>query len=98
MTHDDGFEDTVLARIDEIVEGAVEQGQAPGVVAAGARGEAGHVAAAGVMAGGGGARAGDTLFRISPNPKPIPAAVVLSLVDDGLLALDEPVDDLLPEV
>jgi hypothetical protein len=36
----------VLARIDEVVERAVAQGQAPGVVAAVARGEIVHVAAA----------------------------------------------------
>jgi hypothetical protein len=32
-----GFEDSVLARIDEVVGGAVAEGQAPGVVAAVAR-------------------------------------------------------------
>ncbi|MGH2465411.1 MAG: serine hydrolase domain-containing protein, partial [Candidatus Limnocylindrales bacterium] len=40
----------------------------------------------------------DALFRISSNTKPITAAVVLSLVDDGLLRLDGSVDDLLPEL
>ena len=37
-------------RIDEIIETAVAQGQAPGVVAAVARGDATYVKAAGVMA------------------------------------------------
>jgi CubicO group peptidase (beta-lactamase class C family) len=40
----------------------------------------------------------DTLFRISSSTKPITAAVVLSLVDAGLLELDGPVDELLPEL
>jgi CubicO group peptidase (beta-lactamase class C family) len=40
----------------------------------------------------------DTLFRISSTTKPITAAVVLDLVDEGLLDLDGPVDDLLPEL
>jgi CubicO group peptidase (beta-lactamase class C family) len=40
----------------------------------------------------------DTLFRISSTTKPMTAAAVLSLVDDGLLTLDGPVDDLLPEL
>ena len=40
----------------------------------------------------------DTLFRISSITKPMTAAAVLSLVDDGLLELDEPVDGLLPEL
>jgi CubicO group peptidase (beta-lactamase class C family) len=50
------------------------------------------------MAVGGAPRRRDTLFRISSNTKPITAAVVLSLVDAGLLELDGPVDDLLPEL
>ena len=40
----------------------------------------------------------DTLFRISSTTKPMTAAAVLSLVDDGLLELDGPVDELLPEL
>jgi CubicO group peptidase (beta-lactamase class C family) len=66
----DGYE-TAFARIDEAVERAVEQGQAPGVVAAVARGEIVHVATAGVMAVGGGPMRRDTLFRISSMTKPM---------------------------
>ena len=40
----------------------------------------------------------DTLFRMSSTTKPVTAAVVLSLVEDGLLDLDGPVDELLPEL
>jgi CubicO group peptidase (beta-lactamase class C family) len=98
MSSLDGFSVTVLARIDEVVERAVAQGQVPGVVAAVARGEAVHVATAGVLAVGGAPMRRDTLFRISSTTKPMTAAVVLSLVDDGLLELDEPVDELLPEL
>jgi CubicO group peptidase (beta-lactamase class C family) len=94
----DGFHDRALARIDEIVETAVAQGQVPGVVAAVARGDTVHVAAAGVMAVGGPPMRRDTLFRISSTTKPMTAAAVLSLADDGLLDLDEPVDRLLPEL
>jgi CubicO group peptidase (beta-lactamase class C family) len=85
-------------RIDEVVEAAVRQGQAPGVVAAVARGDATHVKAAGVIALGGPPMRRETLFRISSTTKPITAAVVLSLVDDGLLDLNEPVEALLPEL
>ena len=85
-------------RIDAIVEAAVQQGQAPGVVAAVARGDATYIKAAGVMAVGGPPMRPDTLFRISSTTKPITAAVVLSLVEDGLLDLNGPVDDLLPEL
>jgi CubicO group peptidase (beta-lactamase class C family) len=86
------------SRIDEVVERAVVQGQAPGVVAAVARGESVHVVTSGVMAVGGAAMRRDTLFRISSMTKPMTAAVVLSLVDDGLLELNGTVDVLLPEL
>jgi CubicO group peptidase (beta-lactamase class C family) len=94
----DGFDDETLARIDEIVERAVEQGQAPGVVAAVARGDTVHVATAGVVRVGGAPMRRDTLFRISSTTKPMTAATVLSLIDDGSLDLDAPVDELLPEL
>jgi CubicO group peptidase (beta-lactamase class C family) len=94
----DGLDATVLARIDEVVERAVEQGQAPGVVAAVARGQTVHVATSGVMAVGGAPMRRDTLFRISSTTKPMTAAAVLSLVDDGLLEMNTPVDELLPEL
>jgi hypothetical protein len=45
MTNGDRFNQGVADRIDEILQAAVEQGQAPGVVAAVARGDAVHVAA-----------------------------------------------------
>ena len=93
-----GFDEDLLTRIDEIVAGAVARGDAPGVVAALARGDAVHVATAGVMAVGGPPMRRDTLFRIASITKPMTAAVVLSLADEGLLDLDEPVDRLLPEL
>ncbi|KAA2250961.1 beta-lactamase family protein [Solihabitans fulvus] len=98
MTDGGGFEDAVLARIDEIVASAVARGQVPGVVAAVARGDAVHLATAGVMAVGGPPMRRDTQFRISSTTKPMTAAAVLSLVDDGVLELDAPVDELLPEL
>ena len=93
----DGYH-AAFARIDEIVERAVEQGQAPGVVAAVARGETAARRDGPGVAAVGGADAADTLFRISSTTKPMTAAAVLSLVDDGLLELDGPVDELLPEL
>ncbi len=95
MTHGDKIGES---RIGEIVEAAVAQGQAPGVVAAVARGDVTYVKAAGVLAAGGPPMRTDTLFRISSTTKPITAATVLSLVDDGLLDLGQPVDTLLPEL
>ncbi|HEY2520013.1 MAG TPA: serine hydrolase domain-containing protein [Streptosporangiaceae bacterium] len=85
-------------RLAEIVEAAVARGDAPGVVAAVGRGDETYVAAAGVMAAGGPPMRLSTLFRIASITKPVTAAVVLSVAEDGLLGLDEPVDRLLPEL
>jgi CubicO group peptidase (beta-lactamase class C family) len=85
-------------KLEQIVETAVARGDAPGVVAAVGRGDETHVATAGVMAAGGPPMRSDTLFRIASITKPVTAAVVLSLAEDGLLGLDEPVDRLLPEL
>ena len=40
----------------------------------------------------------DTIFRISSMTKPVAAAAAMILVDEGRLALDEPVGRLLPEL
>ena len=85
-------------KLDDIIEAAVARGDAPGVVAAVGRGDEGYLAAAGVMAVGGPPMRPDTLFRISSMTKPVTAAVVLSLAEDGAFGLDEPVDRLLPEL
>ena len=40
----------------------------------------------------------DTIFRIASLTKPILATATMMLVEDGTLALDEPIDRLLPEL
>jgi CubicO group peptidase (beta-lactamase class C family) len=92
------FDDAARSRIDEVVASAVSEGQAPGVVAAVARGHEMHVATAGEMTLGGPPMRRDTLFRISSTTKPITATLVLALIEDGVLELDGPVDELLPEL
>ncbi len=42
--------------------------------------------------------AGDTICRIGSMTKPIVAACAMTLVEDCTLRLDDPVDDLLPEL
>jgi CubicO group peptidase (beta-lactamase class C family) len=94
----DGFDSGALARVDQLVEHAVLRGDAPGVVAAVARADDVHVATAGVMSFGGDVMSRATLFRITSMTKPMTASTVLTLVDAGMLDLDSPVDDLLPEL
>ena len=70
----------------------------PGVVALAAHGDDVHVETHGTLAVGGAPVVRDSLFRIASITKPIVAAAVGTLLADGALTLDEPVDRLLPEL
>jgi CubicO group peptidase (beta-lactamase class C family) len=86
----------------DLLERHVQSGFVPGVVAVLARHGDVHVEATGNLAfEGAGSRtpmAGDTICRIASMTKPIAAACAMTLVEDGTLRLDDPVDDLLPEL
>lgn len=73
--------------------------QLPGLVTLLARGGEVHTQAAGTL-GLDDARPmkRDTLFRIASLTKPIGAAALMTLVDEGKLRLDDPVDRWLPEL
>ncbi len=87
-----------MATIADALARHVDAGEVPGLVAVVARGDDVDVTALGQQAIGGPPMAEDALFRIASVGKPITAAAVLALVADGRLALDDPVDDLLPEL
>ena len=74
----------------EVVEKYVNSGDVPQAVGLVARGEDVRVAAAGVDA--------DAIFRIASITKPITAAAVMLLVEDGSLTLESPVAQWLPEL
>jgi CubicO group peptidase (beta-lactamase class C family) len=97
-----GFSLKRLARVRELLERQVDSGFAPGAVAALARHGEVHIEATGNLAfEGAGSRtpmAGDTICRIASMTKPIVAACAMTLVEDCTLRLDDPVDDLLPEL
>jgi CubicO group peptidase (beta-lactamase class C family) len=79
--------------------GYVERGQVPGLVALLARGEAAHVEVHGALAyGSTSPMQRDTLFRIASVSKPIASAAAMTLVEEGRMGLDEPVDRWLPEL
>jgi len=85
-------------RIGEVAAGHVGDGKVPGLVVLAASGGDVHVDALGLLRIGGPAVARDSIFRIASMTKPITAAATMVLVAEGLLALDEPVDRLLPEL
>ena len=76
----------------------VESGAVAGLVAIVGRGTDIEVTVLGNQAIGGAPMRDDSLFRIASAGKPITAAAVLSLVADGLLRIDDPIDDYLPEL
>ena len=82
-----------------VLEQYVRNGSVPGAVALVAHGDRIEVAAVGsVDLAGTAPMARDSIFRIASLTKPIVAAAVLMLVDDGRIGLDEPVARWLPEL
>lgn len=89
----------VLDRLHQAMAARVESGSLPGIVTLVAQGDDVHVDVIGAMEfGGDRPMRRDTIFRITSMTKPILAAGTMLLVDDGRLALDEPVTSLLPEL
>jgi CubicO group peptidase (beta-lactamase class C family) len=92
-------EDGRMAKLYDILQARVDDGSTPGAVTLVAKGGNVEVAVAGsVDTGSTTPMARDTLFRIASITKPITAAAVMMLVDDGRLALDDPVERWLPEL
>lgn len=87
-----------LEHFDEVAADHVGGDRVPGLVALVARGDQVHVRALGCLSIGGAGVTRDSLFRIASTTKPLTAAATLALIDEGLLALDHPVSDLLPEL
>lgn len=76
----------------------VASGEIPGLVALVAWDGDVQVEAIGRLRLGGSAIGRDAIFRISSMTKPIVGAATMSLVEDGVLGLDDAVDPLLPEL
>lgn len=80
-----------LARLRETLTRHVENGECPGLVSVIHRRGETQVDVIGDVRR-------DTIFRISSMTKPVTAALAMVLVDQGRLRLDDPVDELLPEL
>lgn len=76
----------------------VASGDIPGLVALVARGDDVEVVTLGVQGTSGAPMARDSIFRGASITKPLTAALVMVLVEDGLIDLDAPVSGLLPEL
>jgi CubicO group peptidase (beta-lactamase class C family) len=97
-----GFAASRLARVRGLLERHVDSGFVPGALAVLARHGEVHVEATGTLAfEGAGSQtpmARDTICRLGSMSKPIVAACAMTLVEDCTLRLDDPVDELLPEL
>ncbi len=94
-----GLSATRLRRLREALTRHVESGDMPGLVALVARRGEVHVEAIGTTeAGGSEPMRRDTIFRIASVTKQIAAAAAMTLAEECRLRLDDPVDDLLPEL
>lgn len=87
-----------MAGLEAALRPFVDSGQVPGLVALVARGDDVEVVALGTQGTSGTPMARDSIFRGASITKPLTAAVVMSLVEDGLVDLDDPVGELLPEL
>lgn len=80
-----------MTSLEDLLNAAVAEGTVPGAAALVARGDEIEVAAAGDFKA-------DSIARIASLTKPITAAAVMLLVDDGRVALGDPVARWLPEL
>ena len=88
-----------MSNLHDILQTYVGNGSVPGAVGLMARGDRVEVAAAGSAdVGGTSPMARDSIFRVASITKPITAAAVMMLVEDGRIALEDPVRQWLPEL
>ena len=89
----------VATDLQDLLQSAVDKGDAPGVVALVARGDDVEIATAGTTElGGSTPMARDTLFRIASLTKPITAALAMLLIEEGRVGHDDPIAQWLPEL
>jgi len=85
-----GLSESRLRRMHGVLSGYVERGEMPGLIALVARRGHVHLDAIGYPE--------DAVFRIASMTKPVAAAAAMSLVEEGRVRLDDPVDGFLPEL
>ncbi|MBV9383572.1 MAG: beta-lactamase family protein [Streptosporangiaceae bacterium] len=94
-----GFTAEGIHALGDVLERHVERGEVPGLVALVARGGEVHVEAIGHKAFGDSEPIGsDAIFRIASITKPIAGVAAMLLIEDGAMALGDPVGRWLPEL
>ena len=85
------WSELAMTPLQELLESTVESGAVPGAATLIARGEDLEIVAVGEVEQ-------DSIVRIASITKPVTAAAVMLLVDDGLVSLDDPIARWLPEL
>src|ERR1700761_8301728 len=85
-----------MAELNDLLGAHVADGSVPGAVGLIDREGRTEVTAVGSLAIGGAPMTGDSIFRLASITKPITAAAVMMLVEDGRIALADPVGRWLP--
>jgi CubicO group peptidase (beta-lactamase class C family) len=98
MTADGKALKATFDRLRGVMAGYVERGDLPGLVMLVSHHREVHADAIGRLAFEGSPMMRDSLFRITSMTKPVTAAGAMILVEDGKIALDDPVDRWLPEL
>jgi len=94
-----GLDRAGIGRLHGLLAAHVDEGQMPGLIALVARGDDVHVEVLGMPSlTDNTPLARDAIFRIASLTKPITAVTALTLVEDGTLRLDDPIDELVPEL
>jgi CubicO group peptidase (beta-lactamase class C family) len=95
----DGFTEEGLTALDAALARHTSSGAVPGLVALVARGGQAHVTSAGHKTVGDSAPIGrDAIFRIASLTKPVTGVAAMLLIQEGAMALDDPVERWLPEL
>ncbi len=87
-----------MADLSSTLQTYIDHGVLPGAVALVIRAGRTEVTVVGSAAVGGAPMARNSIFRLASITKPITAAAVMMLVDDGRITLDAPVGRWLPEI
>ncbi|HZR76583.1 serine hydrolase domain-containing protein [Bradyrhizobium sp.] len=98
MTADGKALKATFDRLRGVMVGSVERGDLPGLVMLVSHHGEVHADAIGRLAFEGSPMTRDSLFRITSMTKPVTAAGAMILVEDGKIALDDPVERWLPEL
>jgi CubicO group peptidase (beta-lactamase class C family) len=88
----------IMTGLHDLLAEYVSDGSIPGAVGLVARGDKTEVAVVGSAAVDGVPMARDSIFRLASITKPITAAAVMMLIEDGRIALQDSVNQWLPEL